>query len=205
MKAVKTCMVAVAIMAGSAFAGSADIAICRNPETSLLWKTVASDNPSVALSWPDGAVKARLEVSGGNGGTYEITDTTLDSYAVPLTLPTKDPGEDVVTLQLDYLGAEDAVISSETARLGLVRGTVNGEAIRFTPEVNVSMTTRSPVLMVPDGASYLTVNGAAADVTAPDWYKLADNGGYALTLGWGDETLERFLTFTGAGLLLILK
>ena len=192
-----------------------DALVSIDGEKSLLWKTATSSPARLALDWPEGAVRAELSVVARPGGTavrYPIADTSLAAYDYVFALPTKAADERVETLTLTYFDAQDAVVASFTARLGVVLGVANGATVpcrvRGTDSPRWAKGPLDPVVPIPEDSANLRQDGAvvAATPDTPGWWQLGmDAGMHAVTLNIDGEDVERTVNATGDGQLLIIR
>lgn len=111
-----TVFAAVSAVFGSEMTVSA--LIRQDPGPSLLWKTVMTPEVEVMLDWPAGATHAVLSVDGVARAT--VSDASVTSTNLSFALPSVPADEKVVTLSVSYLDAEETVVGSDEAQLGLV-------------------------------------------------------------------------------------
>lgn len=156
---------------------SAPAFVTVDPHASIIWKTVTEWPLEVQLDWPEGAVKAVVTVTdakGGSLGTFVQTDTAKTSLAIDGLAPQTDAAETVAALSLSYLGSDDAVLGTESARLGFVRGIGDAGTLAVTRPVGSRQwkrTTDQKVCELPKGATGLMVDGALVEgLAAPDWF-----------------------------------
>ncbi len=184
------CVIAGVCAAQGTATATVSTVFCADPANSLLWKTVTADNPSVALEWPGGAMRAVLTVAmSSSSKNYVISDTSLRSYALELSRPTDAQGERVVNLTLEYFNGATS-LASVTARLGLVMGTTSGEQVPFVASTASRRWTLaySPVVLpVPADTTSLSVDSSVvpvADYDVPGWYAWrASAGNYTFVRG----------------------
>ena len=201
---------AVAVPSSARAATSESIPVWVDVGDSLQWKTVMTDRPSVALDWPDGAVKAVLTVTSGRETvSYDtITDTSLDSYVLKLTSPASYSDERVYSLTLEYRDSSDETLSVKSAEIGAVCG-VNGAATRCVPKKSESRDwlrykSSHAVIPIPEGASTLTVDDDDPEaVNGPGWRQLDLNGTHtlALTVDEDEWTATPYLGIVGTVIL----
>ena len=87
------------------------------PETSSFWNTATNSTMSLPIDYPNGATKAKLEVTGvGYSKVYE--DITSDSFDIELPVPDSPQTENVYDLKLTF----DNEATVRTAKLGLIQG-----------------------------------------------------------------------------------
>ena len=86
------------------------------PETSSFWNTATNSTMSLPIDYPNGATKAKLEVTGvGYSKVYE--NITSDSFDIELPVPDSPQTENVYDLTLMF---NDGTV--RTAKLGLIQG-----------------------------------------------------------------------------------
>ena len=86
------------------------------PETSSFWNTATNSTMSLPIDYPNGATKAKLEVTGvGYSKVYE--NITSDSFDIELPVPDSPQTENVYDLKLTF---DDGTV--RTAKLGLIQG-----------------------------------------------------------------------------------
>ena len=87
------------------------------PETSSFWNTATNSTMSLPIDYPNGATKAKLEVTGvGYSKVYE--NITSDSFDIELPVPDSPQTENVYDLKLTF--DNEAIV--RTAKLGLIQG-----------------------------------------------------------------------------------
>lgn len=87
------------------------------PETSSFWNTATNSTMSLPIDYPNGATKAKLEVTGvGYSKVYE--NITSDSFDIELPVPDSPQTENVYDLKLTF----DNDATERTAKLGLIQG-----------------------------------------------------------------------------------
>ena len=87
------------------------------PETSSFWNTATNSTMSLPIDYPNGATKAKLEVTGvGYSKVYE--NITSDSFDIELPVPDSPQTENVYDLELTF--DNEAIV--RTAKLGLIQG-----------------------------------------------------------------------------------
>lgn len=87
------------------------------PETSSFWNTATNSTMSLPIDYPNGATKAKLEVTGvGYSKVYE--NITSDSFDIELPVPDSPQTENVYDLKLTF----DNEATVRTAKLGLIQG-----------------------------------------------------------------------------------
>ena len=150
-----------------------------DPSGSLLWRTYVAGSSGIEWEWPAGALSAKLTVSGKDGVAEHVYDTSVSSY-VP-ALPAAAGDEDVVDLTLTFYASADASgepMAGETlsaSGIGIVRG-ANGDALDLRPISTSSrawgkVKAKTAVLLVPDGTTALSLDGASAVLAAvPGWH-----------------------------------
>ena len=163
------------IAAEAAFAARSSRVRLLTDTSSLWWRTCGLD--AIAWEWPDGAVSARLQVSGKDGTTEFVFDSSA-SYFAP-SPPTSAGAEDVLAMRLDFFaqaGASGDAMAGESLLsppLGLVRG-VGGAQLEVRPVATNSAAwtkfkSKSLVLPIPMDATSLTLDGDALNATPP-WH-----------------------------------
>lgn len=200
------------VVAVCAFGGSGDTAsaiVRQNPQSSLLWKTVASPQSKIMLDWPRGA--ARVEVSVDGVVETNVTDVALSCVTLSVDLPDSPADERIVTLAAEYFDAGGNTLRKDEAELALVCG-VGGTPVSCRSSGNFAWRragAKSAVLPLPDDAAALSVNGETVQdlPAAPGWYWLnpipscPTELALALEDGTGYENSVRGL----AGLMIHLK
>ena len=87
------------------------------PETSSFWNTATNSTMSLPIDYPNGATKAKLEVTGvGYSKVYE--NITSDSFDIELPVPDSPQTENVYDLKLTF----ENETTVRTAKLGLIQG-----------------------------------------------------------------------------------
>jgi hypothetical protein len=162
--------------------------IWSNPDVSLQWKTVMSENLQFALDWPAGAVMATLTINRGRDESIiTVTDTSAATLPVRMNLPADEQSESTLLLTLAYKDAAATVLDTQTARLGLVRG-INTNTVRCVLDTTSKLwnvVKVSAVLPVPEQTASLTIDGAAVEpLDSPGWYwwKIREQKNYELVL-----------------------
>ena len=178
-----TAFAAVSAVFGSEMTVSA--LIRQDPEASLLWKTVMTPEVEVMLDWPAGATHAVLSVDGEVRAT--VSDASVTSTNLSFALPSAPADEKVVMLSVSYLDAEEAVVGSDEAQLGLVCSLGASVAIPVRKADSGAWHkagATSAVLPVLENAATLSIGGATVltSPTAPSWYWWHPIGGAATTL-----------------------
>lgn len=187
--------------------------VVGSPSSSLVWKTIYGTTSELTLVWPTDAASARLTVAVGGAvrSTETITDTTLAAWPfVVSALPETAADECVYDLTLEYLDAQSAVLKTQTASVGLVRGT-DGRAARFVRDGKSSvkwqrLKSGTAVLPIPDGATTLAVDdGTPVSVDAPGWHYLKASGVHELSLLVGAEAWAASVEMGIKGLSVIVR
>lgn len=164
---------------------TASALIRQHPEKSLLWKTVTTPEVEIMLDWPIGATHAVLSVDGATRAT--VNDAAVTSTNLSFALPSAPADEKVVTLSVSYLDAEEAVVGSDEAKLGLVCSVGTSVAIPFRTADSGAWHksgATSAVLPIPENTATLSIGGATVLTapTAPSWYWWCPIGGAATAL-----------------------
>jgi hypothetical protein len=159
------------------------------PETSSFWNTATNSTMSLPIDYPNGATKAKLEVTGiGYSKVYE--NITTGSFVIELPAPNSPQTENVYDLKLTF----DDEVTVRTAKLGLIQG--------LSPDTEGTTRCLAPaeghfwnkvkyraVLPIPYGTSALSVQTNGGELK-PLIYepKGAPQGWYALSpIGRGDD------------------
>lgn len=196
-------------------ADSQPIPITVRPESSVLWRTVASWPLTVALDAPSGAASASVSVTTPSGTvSYPVADLSAGSFQVPGTCPATDAEECVIDLSVAYLDADGKEIpeSGRSVRLGVVRSVGGGVGTLLTREVGSRAwngASGRPVCLAPVGATRLTWNSEdVSPFSAPGWWlmpELAEGEAATATLYFGETPVEAELFGKGIGFLLLLR
>lgn len=186
--------------------------IYANPAASIHWKTMTANPSSLALAWPAGATSATLTVTKGSASdSLDIADTTLTSVPLEVVFPGDEKSECVVELTLVFKDAQDAVLDTQTARLGLVRGigTATARCV-LDPTIRKWFVVKdSAVVRIPEDATSLTLNDVPVEpLDAPGWWQwqVAENGDctLAMTTEKGISQVKLLGRLTG-GLILTVR
>ena len=153
-------------------------------ESTRFWSTVDPGGSDVSWDWPQGAVRANLEIVDGTHVTTNVFDAPVSHAVVVLPAPASEDRERTVLFRLSFLDSAGGVLTGRTltARLGLVCG-VNGRPgpVKCRDDA-AGRWQKSPLrvlLSLPPGGQALAVDGEAA---AP-----GRSGGYfdlRMTPGW---------------------
>jgi len=116
-----------------------------------------------------------------------VTDTSATTLPVRMNLPADEQSESTLLLTLAYKDAAAAVLDTQTARLGLVRG-IDTNTVRCVLDTTSKLwnvVKVSAVLPVPEQTASLTIDGAAIEpLDSPGWYwwKIREQKNYELVL-----------------------
>lgn len=158
------------------------------PETSSFWNTATNSTMSLPIDYPNGATKAKLEVTGvGYSKVYE--NITSDSFDIELPVPDSPQTENVYDLKLTF----DDEATVRTAKLGLIQGLSPDEegATRCLAPAEGSVWNKikyRAVLPIPYGTTSLSMQ-----TNGGEWKPCFENhngaqGWYALSpIGRGDN------------------
>ena len=198
----------------AAFAEAAGVSVSAvtylREDASILWRTIASSTPKIALDWPAGAASAVLTTKIGSNAAQSavIDDTSATSINVVFTMPTQHADREVVTLSISYRDSSDAELKSKTVRLGLVEGVGNGASIATTLDGSTSQWRRyetHEVVQIPPDATSVTLDGAPVDCDIPGWFDLAASGEHVLAVETAGGTESATVRKMGKGLFIIVK
>lgn len=170
----------MSVIAGASEPATIGALICVDPAASLTWKTINSASADVALDWPDGAISATILIDGKESAS--TSDTTVDTIAVPFSLPMNAASERIVTVQVSYRDGADNEMVAATAMLGLVAGTQSGDAVSVKDRSSRGTWSRSPVrrpvVPVPANVADAMLGGEAVSMPmdAPGWTILPLSG-----------------------------
>lgn len=179
------------------------------PATSLHWRTYLAGDDGIQWTWPDGAVSAKLTVTGKGGSSDYIIEKPASDWWP--TLPATAANEDVLDLTLVFYpeeGAGGEALADETltaAGIGLVRG-VNGASTDLkvyseTSKKWAKIRDDSAVLPIPERTTALALDGTAKTLSGvPGWtfWNVGNNSSFVWTLTTEDASFEtRIFTFCG--------
>ena len=177
---------------------------------SIIWRTIKSSQPQIALDWPSGAASAVLTTKIGSNAAQSavIDNTSLSSINVVFSMPVEHSGREVVELSISYRDSSDAELKSKTVRLGLVEGVGNGASIATTLDGSTSQWRRyetHEVVQIPPDATSVTLDGAPVDCDIPGWFDLAASGEHVLAVETAGGTESATVRKMGKGLFIIVK
>ena len=178
---------------------------------SIIWRTIASSTPKIALDWPAGAASAVLTTKIGSNAAQSavIDDTSATSTNVVFTMPTQHADREVVTLSISYRDSSDAELKSKTVRLGLVEGVGNGASIATTLDGSTSQWRRyetHEVVQIPPDATGVELDGVAVDCDIPGWYDLVTTAGaHTLACQTAGGTSSATVVRVGGGFVIFIK
>ncbi|MBE6396134.1 MAG: RNA polymerase sigma factor [Lentisphaerae bacterium] len=156
------------------------------PETSSFWNTATNNTMSLPIDYPNGATKAKLEVTGvGYGKVYE--GITSDSYELELPVPDSPQTENVYDLTLTF---DDGTV--RTAKLGLIQGLSSdseGSTRCLAPSEGAvwNAVKKRAVLPIPYGTTSFTMSVNGGEVTNVDTGLNGAQGWYAIKSATGDS------------------
>jgi len=156
------------------------------PETSSFWNTATNSTMSLPIDYPNGATKAKLEVTGvGYGKVYE--GITSDSYELELPVPDSPQTENVYDLTLTF---DDGTV--RTAKLGLIQGLSSdseGSTRCLAPSEGAvwNAVKKRAVLPIPYGTTSFTMSVNGGEVTNVDTGLNGAQGWYAIKSATGDS------------------
>ncbi|MBR3822986.1 MAG: RNA polymerase sigma factor, partial [Kiritimatiellae bacterium] len=158
------------------------------PETSSFWNTATNSTMSLPIDYPNGATKAKLEVTGvGYSKVYE--NITSDSFDIELPVPDSPQTENVYDLKLTF--DNEAIV--RTAKLGLIQGlSPDSEgATRCLAPAEGSVWNKvkyRAVLPIPYGTTSLSMQTNGGEWKELDTGLSGAQGWYALSpIGRGDN------------------
>ena len=158
------------------------------PETSSFWNTATNSTMSLPIDYPNGATKAKLEVTGvGYSKVYE--NITSDSFDIELPVPDSPQTENVYDLKLTF--DNEAIV--RTAKLGLIQGlSPDSEgATRCLAPAEGSVWNKvkyRAVLPIPYGTTSLSMQTNSGEWKELDTGLNGAQGWYALSpIGRGDN------------------
>ena len=164
---VAVALIALAVLSLSPCVASDDgIVAITDTESTRFWNTVDPDGSDVSWDWPQGAVRANLEIVDGTHVVTNVFDAPVSHAVVVLPAPASEDRERTVLFRLSFLDPAGGVLAGRTltARLGLVCG-VNGRPGPVKCEdAAAGRWRRSPqrvLLSLPPGGQGLAVDGEA--------------------------------------------
>ena len=156
------------------------------PETSSFWNTATNSTMSLPIDYPNGATKAKLEVTGvGYSKVYE--NITSDSFDIELPVPDSPQTENVYDLTLTF---DDGTV--RTAKLGLIQGLSpdsEGSTRCLAPSEGAvwNAVKKRAVLPIPYGTTSFTMSVNGGEVTNVDTGLNGAQGWYAIKSATGDS------------------
>ena len=156
------------------------------PETSSFWNTATNSTMSLPIDYPNGATKAKLEVTGvGYSKVYE--NITSDSFDIELPVPDSPQTENVYDLTLTF---NDGTV--RTAKLGLIQGLSpdsEGSTRCLAPSEGAvwNAVKKRAVLPIPYGTTSFTMSVNGGEVTNVDTGLNGAQGWYAIKSATGDS------------------
>jgi hypothetical protein len=156
------------------------------PETSSFWNTATNSTMSLPIDYPNGATKAKLEVTGvGYSKVYE--NITSDSFDIELPVPDSSQTENVYDLTLMF---NDGTV--RTAKLGLIQGLSpdsEGSTRCLAPSEGAvwNAVKKRAVLPIPYGTTSFTMSVNGGEVTNVDTGLNGAQGWYAIKSATGDS------------------
>ena len=129
-------------------------------ESAAIWRTAFSSTVNLKWKMPPTATKATLTVSSATK-VASMADLTCESYALQLPTATSAKDENVYTFVLDFDNGQ-----SVTGQVGVVTSAAAGASattsVRSAESSEWNRFRRSAVALVPQGATGVTIDGAAA-------------------------------------------
>ena len=176
------------------------------PETSSFWNTATNSTMSLPIDYPNGATKAKLEVTGvGYSKVYE--NITSDSFDIELPVPDSPQTENVYDLTLMF---NDGTV--RTAKLGLIQGLSpdsEGSTRCLAPSEGAvwNAVKKRAVLPIPYGTTSFTMSVNGGEVTNVDtglngaqgWYAFKPTTGDAVSFSLVANGLNYAATLLGQG------
>ena len=156
------------------------------PETSSFWNTATNSTMSLPIDYPNGATKAKLEVTGvGYSKVYE--NITSDSFDIELPVPDSPQTENIYDLTLMF---NDGTV--RTAKLGLIQGLSpdsEGSTRCLAPSEGAvwNAVKKRAVLPIPYGTTSFTMSVNGGEVTNVDTGLNGAQGWYAIKSATGDN------------------
>ena len=177
------------------------------PETSSFWNTATNSTMSLPIDYPNGATKAKLEVTGvGYSKVYE--NITSDSFDIELPVPDSPQTENVYDLKLTF----DNEAIARTAKLGLIQGLSpdsEGSTRCLAPSGGAvwNAVKKRAVLPIPYGTTSFTMSVNGSEMTdvvtglngAQGWYAFKPTTGDAVSFSLVANGLNYAATLLGQG------
>ena len=212
----RSCLLLAAFMPVAALATLSPAArLIPAPEGSLFWRTYMSSGAGITWEWPQGAVSAKLTVTGKSGTREVILTPDVTSYVPDVPMSFED--EDVCDFCIAFYAEEGAggdPLPGETLEakgIGIVRG-VGGAALDLrswgtSTKKWAKVTGMSAVFPVPQGTTALSCNGIAQPVAfVPGWHLCSPIvSGAEWSLDVEGESYGSCRLLTSVGLLLFLR
>ncbi len=207
--------IALSMAAASAFADAPSATVNAvtylDENASVIWRTITSPSSvKIALDWPARAASAVLTKKIGKGAaqTATLDDTSATSYTLAFETPQSVAAREVVTLSISYRDTSDAVLSSQTVRLGLVDGIGNGASVA-TPLSSGGGWARFDghrVVQIPPDATSVELDGVAVDCDIPGWHDLAPSvGTHTLACETAEGTSSATVARANGGFVIFVK
>ena len=177
---------------------------------SIIWRTIKSSQPQIALDWPAGAASAVLTTKIGKGAaqTATLDDTSAKYCTLVFETPQSVAAREIVTLSISYLDGKDAEISSQTVKLGLVDGVGNGASVAtpLSPGAGWARFEKHRVVQIPPDATGVELDGVAVDCDIPGWYDLVTTAGaHTLACQTAGGTSSATVVRVGSGFVIFIK
>ena len=198
----------------AAFAEAASVSVSAvtylREDASILWRTIGSSAPKIALDWPAGAASAVLTTKIGDGAaqTATLDDTSAKYCTLVFETPQSVAAREIVTLSISYLDGKDAEISSQTVKLGLVDGVGNGASVAtpLSSGGDWARFEKHRVVQIPPDATGVELDGVAVDCDIPGWYDLvAAAGAHTLACQTAGGTSSATVVKVGGGFVIFVK
>ena len=179
-------------------------------DASILWRTIVSSAPKIALDWPAGAASAVLTTKIGDGAaqTATLDDTSAKYCTLVFETPQSVAAREIVTLSISYLDVKDAVLSSQTVKLGLVEGVGNGASVAtpLSSGGDWARFEKHRVVQIPPDATGVELDGVAVDCDIPGWHDLVPSAGrHTLSCETAGGVSTATVVKTGSGFTVIFR
>ena len=198
----------------AAFAEAAGVSVSAvtylREDASILWRTIVSSAPKIALDWPAGAASAVLTTKIGKGAaqTATLDDTSAKYCTLVFETPQSVAAREIVTLSISYLDGKDAEISSQTVKLGLVDGVGNGASVAtpLSSGGDWARFEKHRVVQSPPDATGVELDGVAVDCDIPGWYDLVTTAGaHTLACETAEGTSSATVARANGGFVIFVK
>lgn len=207
--------IALSMAAASAFADAPSATVNAvtylDENASVIWRTITSPSSvKIALDWPAGAASAVLTKKIGKGvaQTATLDDTSAKYCTLEFETPQSVAAREVVTLSISYLDGDDAEISSQTVKLGLVDGVGNGASVAtpLSSSGDWARFEKHRVVQIPPDATRVELDGVAVDCDIPGWHDLAPSAGtHTLACETAEGTSSATVARANGGFVIFVK